>query len=451
MTRFADGVERRPDKAHLGYYRRAMVKHFAQQPKPMTFEARHIFNIDVDPQTEKRGDGRLRHDVFNNALKHVRMSSTPGWPFTDCPLNKDVNLLDLYEHVDRTLRLWVHCPIRPEEDMPGFSYLDPLVKFKYFHGGFTFPASLFVKGEPTDINKRARLIHGVSLVMNVIARIIFGDHLSEITSSWDTASHKVGFDFNSPQGLERFTRHYDEIISRLIPGYEFIFDDIQGWEWMDRDWMEEIWHQTHMDAAEATYFHRELQLSYMYAQFLMFVVDSDRVLHALPFWITPSGIPTTHKGNSDKRGALAEVDAKTFNLPFVTCVANGDDLGSFMEAFGGDSLVPEFHFWSSSLGFVHTDFFLADKYEARFCSQVFFRENVGDIFYRKPDSIAKLVYNLLSCEVLEDAVDILLNLARHEALPTILRLHAKVWQRKQERKLGLKKLLAQTVSHQLTL
>ncbi len=395
---------------------------FAQREAPKTFEEHQVFD----------SLGNLRLDVFNRAWTHINLKSTPGFPYFDCNTNREVDLLELYEDVNRTLRLWIEEPLYEDLD-----YLDPATRLKYFWSGHTHLAKVFIKGEPTPLSKVARNIYGASLIMNMISRILFGDYINSVKESWGVASHKVGIDFYSPAGLGKFTQFFDKLRHRKPGHCDIVSDDIQGWEYQGRSWMHIAWHKAYMDRAKATEFHRKLQTCYMMAELLTMILDSDGIIHSLPFFIVLSGKSTTHLQNSDERASLARVDsglsvhlleiASNINLWMqsdnsVTHSTNGDD------CFGIFPKGCKFEF-STGLGFVHTDVQTHTPLEVNFCSQIFFRNTVHEDFKRKPDGLAKLLYNMLAADSKDASVDVLLQFEHHEARAMVQGLALEAWEK----------------------
>jgi len=391
---------------------------FAQREAPRTFDYEDLFNL----------EGDLKLSVFNAAWTHINLKSTPGFPYFDVSTNREVDLLELYTDVNRTLKLWLNEPI--DEDL---DYLDPATRLKFFWSGHTHLAKVFIKGEPTHVSKIARNIYGASLIMNMISRIIFGDYISKVKESWGTASHKVGIDFYSDQGLVTFSKFYNVLVNRLKPNEEIYSDDIQGWEYQGRDWMHIEWHQSYMHRARATDFHYQIQTCYMMAELLTLVLDSDGIIHSLPNFIVLSGKSTTHLQNSDERAALAMVDSGV-NVKSVMLAERIDEWAhdSPSHSTNGDDcfgIFPsncKFEF-STRLGFVHTDVVTHSPFEVNFCSQVFFRTSIKEPFKRKPDGLAKLLYNILSAETRDGSVDGVMQFREHEARGMVEGLAAKAW------------------------
>jgi len=175
----------------------------------------------------------------------------------------------------------------------------------------------------------------------------------------------------------------------------------------------------------------------MMAELLTMILDSDGIIHSLPFFIVLSGKSTTHLQNSDERASLARVDsglsvhllemASNINLWMqsdnsVTHSTNGDD------CFGIFPKGCKFEF-STGLGFVHTDVQTHTPLEVNFCSQIFFRNTVHEDFKRKPDGLAKLLYNMLAADSKDASVDVLLQFEHHEARAMVQGLALEAWEK----------------------
>lgn len=388
------GEEKLPSAEGYSLYGLAMNKLFAETGAPPSFEDSDLFGT----------SGNLRPGVFTNAWRHVSATSSPGFPFKEAE-NSMVNIAELYLMVNDVMKLWL------SEEMPD-NAIDA------FRLGFTFPATVFVKSEPTKRTKIARLIYGTSLVMNVIGRILFGDYLNTIVGTWHTASHKVGLDFLSEPGLLKFGEFMSSIPYRVK--HILVADDIQGWEYQSRDWMHNQFHRSYQEASGAKGLYLRLLEQYRKAELLICFITSDGKLHVPSMYFCVSGRLMTHLQNSFERCALGLVDAYLAgNILFLDffhrtplCFANGDD-------FVGP--VPFSGTFSESLGFVHTDALAVSDQALTFCSQIFWLDEDGH-WHRKPDGLAKLLYGLFSATPAA-ALDILGYMTTHEAFGSVCRLY----------------------------
>jgi hypothetical protein len=364
-------------------YEAALNSIFFESPPPQTFTQEMLFE-----------GGELRKMVFLAAYTHIKMDSTPGFPYHyDYSTNEEVPLKQLYDDVNLLFKTWMN--------------VNPTGKTaeQLFELGFAYPACIFVKGEPTKAEKVARLVFGLSLVMNVAARIIFGDYLNELSSSWETSTHKVGMDMETEEGKAKLMNAYAKLRGQVDLYYHdrVVSDDIQGWEYQYRRFMMELWHKCYLRRAGATPFHRFIQMQYMTAEIMQLLLDSSGYIHKTPFYIMYSGKPTTHAENSQNRGALARMDSNTIYQLEPTAMTNGDDCTTISNGL--------FNF-SESLGFVHTDKIELEEDELYFCSQFFKQTETGEI-KRVPDGLSKSYYNAVCQPGYESRCGLAMHYAEH--------------------------------------
>lgn len=350
---------------------------FDEVEAPNTFTESQVFD----------SDDQLRWDVFVNARSHLKDDSSPGFPFPECQTNDEVDDYELYDAVNQTLLRWRDYDwVLPSQssDETRDDYF-----YRLFILGLVPPSRMFVKGEPTKKGKVARLIFGVSIIMNVVGRILFADFLNYIKTTWDNATHKVGLDFQTEEGLLRLTHYFTAMLTRCQQeGRVLVSDDIQGWEYQGRRWMHYCFHGIYLRRCEATPFHRKMQTMYAAVEAHTMVMDSDFYLHVLPFFIIQSGRILTHLQNSFERYALACMDFECYGRAGGS--TNGDDcLASAPIGFDVTTVA------SSRIGFVHTDVSLQTSI-LNFCSQIFYRSSAGSPFTRFPDGLAKMFYNYLA-------------------------------------------------------
>lgn len=414
-TRFdANGEEKQPTLDFLERFDQSMEKLFNQGHQPYRIEYWDVFR-----------DGRLRVDVFERCWQQIDKQSTPGYPFLGYSKNADLNPLDVYNLMDSTLRLWILDPI----DCDLSEVLDPELRIHYYSTGHLFPAKIFIKGEATDISKIARPIHGLSVIINGIARILYGDYLNKCKDTWFVEAHKVGMDFNTHEGLTKLTYFYDNLLSmkrelEAITGRKLKIecDDVQSWEFQVRAFMVLTWHKHYKKRANASPFQQFLISCYVYHELLQLAIDSDGYVHSYPFFVRMSGVVLTHKENSDERSALFKADQHLHWADYPTDMDNGDDCDGIKFHEGIEE--------STTFGFVHTDRKECDEFTFYFSSQEFYRETtqvdgVSTVFKRRPDGVHKLLYNLLAADGLTAALDIMQNVSNHsmrEVFDQILRI-----------------------------
>jgi len=399
-----------------------------------------LFSEREPPRTFMQSDlidsnGDLRRSVFDNAVSHLDPKSSPGYPFTHLEKNEEVDPLELYQFVNETLKTWDKVEPFNLVRLSAFNYADRVALCELaMLCGFSWPTSLFIKGEPTKEEKVARLIYAVSIVMNIIGRILFGDYLGHVKTTWTHATHKVGMDFSTQNGINHTCAYYQSMTTNTHEDGRdsVVADDIQGWEYQERASMHFTWHRCYLRAAKATSFHRRMQLCYAVAEHLSLMMDSDGYFHCKPFHTMDSGKITTHLQNSDERAALALMDY-CMSRPGLTPGMSPAQMmstsmgyllppqGAMVMTNGDDCVtvkgpgVPH----SSTLGFVHTDIVECTPALFYFSSQKFYLDGVE--WKRVPDSLAKSVFNILVCGDLSSLFDILAYIQGHEGFGAVVR------------------------------
>jgi hypothetical protein len=452
LTRFHDINmlnEKRASPHEQFLFKVAMRKVFTQCPNPKTFEETDVLTP----------EGKLKPELFMKAMAHIKSSSSPGYPFLYYNKNSDVNELEVYEECNKLIDIWLNSPLIHHHTAVGVQQM----KVDAFLSGYSLPAKIFVKGEPTKISKIARLVFGVALPMNVLGRIICGDYVDELHKHWADAAHKIGIDFNTESGLRKFRKFLTVLEDNKEIGEDLVSDDIQGWEYQVRMFMSITFHEAYLSAAKATPFHIRLQKAYMMSELLSMVIDSDGYIHNLPFYIMFSGKFLTHLENSYIRSSLADLDAEHVKINLTSndlnklntslCVINdvsGDKSKELLlevmkyvttnfkikNMVNGDDCclltkVPVEKFFSTRIGFVHTDVKVQNFKEVDFCSQKFitfhypFIRKIGEEnktlimtgTKRVPEGVAKCFYNAIAANDEYAAMDSIANLVTHEAYP----------------------------------
>lgn len=381
--------------SNVRQYIKAMRGLFDQRPAPRII----VYNDVFDGESFNR-------ETFERAFTHINLDSSPGYPFVYLWQNNgEVDKEFLFQTVFEVLKKWFFYG--PE----GINNMTPE---DLFLRGLAFPAMLFVKGEPTKVSKVARLICGMSLVMNLISCILMGDYLSQLPNTWHCASHKVGLDFNTQDGLKKlFTYLYRIFDYAEQIDLDVVSDDVQGWEWMVRGWMRRAWHSVYfakalgtgpvnlfgsvleqliryygwsLESAQKVMFHAELQLCFALVVEKMLIVDSDGYIHKMPISMMHSGEKTTHIENSDERAALAIVALDIAETEYDRDLAstNGDDC----IAISDDASVSFYNLY----GFNVTDRVVQTRERVGFCSQIMELKSDGEI-RRYPDGMSKSLFN----------------------------------------------------------
>lgn len=423
-TRFdsSSRKEKMPTQHQYNLYEKALDAIFHRQGVPQLPNIQHIFDK-VNITQGNKPYYVLRRSVFERVLSECKPNGMPGYPFVYlesrvCDLHPD----QLYNTLNDLLNKWIEYDFTEALALP-----EPARTLTMFRDGVLFPATAFVKSEPTKMDKIARNIFGVSVIMNMVSRILFGDFIARLTSSWGEVEHKIGIDFYTREGLERITNFHVKLFQNAANwNRDIVSDDVQGWEYMDREWMHDLWHNMYLkhacelvvdpdNGSRWIVGDHDPRVAKLYHAFricdkLAPIMFSDGTFTVKPFYICLSGRYLTHAQNSNSRAALGmmaavgEVDFSDHLFADVICETNGDDF----VGFEGD---PDVY---GSLGFVLTDRVKQTIDNVNFCSQRFVRDATGRTL-RMPDGLAKLFVNAVHAQERSDYYDCIMNMVSHPA------------------------------------
>lgn len=400
------GHEKQPTASQKKVFNDKMYELFEEMPATHDFSARHFLD----------DDGNLKMDIFEMMWRDVNKDSSPGFGFAE-ETNREVGMTKAYEFFNEFLKRWLstdHASLVSK--LSALSTREEKAQY-LFDAGLAPPATCFVKGESTKEEKIARLIYGVSLLMNLMGVLIFQSFLAKLVDNWDTHPHKVGLDFTSQDGLQKITKFFDKMFDHIKPlgkRYHVVSDDIQGWEYQVRSWMSATFHASYrdyLDTKEGTFL-TDLSLLYDTISQYTLIIDSDCFVHCTPFYIRLSGEKTTHSQNCFERISLSAIDTTTAKANYST--ANGDD-NIYSKLRSTE------HYPSENIGFVHTDTVEQTRLNINFCSQRFYRDSRRDVFKRAPDGVAKMFYNYLATDEPEAhaGIETHLNFVQKSAFSTV--------------------------------
>lgn len=331
--------------------------------------------------TDELFDGMvLKRSIFESVLELVDPTSSPGYPFI---------------HLSSTNKGFKQPGYNKEFLYATVVVLAYYVWFGDFDGldpeGFIirclYPANVFVKREPTSISKIARLIYGTPLNFGIIMRIIFGDFLDDSILTYPYASHKVGMDMYTEEGVSVLVRSYKRMRASC-PLTHNISSDVQGWEYSENIHMHRSWFNAYYAASTSgrtvpvphdVFFTNALCniCSILSNPFISF---DDGVLFHSDEYLVLSGVLLTHRKNSDTRAGLSRM---VTGYPSMT---NGDDCTeNIPSSWTADDLIHKYH----QLGFKITDVEFNSETQFSFSSQIF---SVSS-FKRVPLSLTKSIVN----------------------------------------------------------
>lgn len=254
--------------------------------------------------------------------------------------------------------------------------------------GYTDCVLVGPKGEPRKIGKKPRLVSQVSLVSNLIARLIFGDALMDEQAS-DNPYIAVGLDLVTPEKREELFTKF-AAASKEEP---LNSNDIQGWEYAVRarerwaDFCRWCWQ---MELVDDQFDPLEGKEKHFYALLGYFVTVIYRVVQlpcgaivVPPYGQMSSGELTTFSSNSFMRSWLANrASEEVHGIPVNFTNSAGDDNLSSGKKVGAA--------WFAANGFILTDQASQDATTGfSFCSTTF---KEGETY---GDNIEKAQYNII--------------------------------------------------------
>jgi hypothetical protein len=159
--------------------------------------------------------------------RQVVRSSKPGIPYhsdyTDNGVFVDQGLETLTKLVLDRLKLLCHMPAG-------------LTATQIVAGGYADPVRVFVKNEPHSQKKvkqgRWRLIFAVSLVDQVIERIMCSAQNNAEIDGWKRCPSAPGLSLQSDENLKDLHDH----VVRLAGGKPLAEADVTGWDWSVKEW-----------------------------------------------------------------------------------------------------------------------------------------------------------------------------------------------------------------------
>lgn len=170
----------------------------------------------------------LKPAVFMSAYGKVDKTKTPGSPMVYlAPLNSQLDgwIAEIYSSVDFRLRAMEEIGNQIWHDLTFES--DQVhhinASCELVERGISDPVLVGFKGEPRKKGKTPRLVAQVSVVMNILARIVLGNHLIEEQTHTDIPT-ATQLDLTTPEETEKLRQAF------LAVGV-LRSSDVQGWEY----------------------------------------------------------------------------------------------------------------------------------------------------------------------------------------------------------------------------
>lgn len=257
--------------------------------------------------------------------------------------------------------------------------------------GLADPVRTFVKNEPHSAAKlaegRTRLIFSISMVDEIIERLLCSDQNMAEIAQWDTIPSKPGMGLGTD---EQAATLFADVERQCAPGEQFLSTDVSGWDWSVQGWMfavdlgrrKFLWERGLPRALRGqTRWYSALSGRYRCLMNSVVVLSSGEAFAQATPGIMKSGSYLTSSTNSFTRVALADLAGARW------AVAMGDDC---LEALTEDT---ETRY--AEYGFRLTDAAVCTLETGfEFCSHRFERSPLGVI--ARPLNVAKGLFRFLS-------------------------------------------------------
>jgi hypothetical protein len=328
------------------------------------------------------GDGGLRQKIERKIVK----DSTPGYPYAVLASNNGL-VLERYGNLiwdivcDRLNRM-----VRYRGD-----YYD-LTPVELIRAGLCDPVKVFVKDEPHNRKKlkegRVRLISSVSLVDQIIERMLHGLQNEWEIENWTTCPSKPGMGLHD-DGMKVLSANIEEMLA--LSGRNMC-TDISGWDWSVPEWLLHDDMECRIKLAKAendSLFAHLCRMNAMVVSRSCYVDPDGFAWTQQVYGIQNSGRYCTSSSNSRMRVLLTYHCRMGSGLPALFkgkagIISMGDD--------SDEVSMPEILEWFERYGFVVKAVKYNETVEgSEFCSQVFLNNG-----FAYPEAPAKTVFRFLS-------------------------------------------------------
>lgn len=215
----------------------------------VTFLKGHYPRLSEDFSTFFEESGDLKQSVFTQAFAKVDPKKTPGSPM--CFLAQTNDQLrhyydGMYEIVNKRLKKFEELgkEIIKHDAISICDHVKTAVAL--VGNGFSDPVLLGVKGEPRPVEngipKRPRLVSQVSVLQNLLARIILGNHLITEQSYTDLPT-ATALDLTTPEETARLFNLFKaqselhKVMTNDVQGFEYSVNEHDAWA----GWFKESW------------------------------------------------------------------------------------------------------------------------------------------------------------------------------------------------------------------
>jgi hypothetical protein len=155
------------------------------------------------------------------------MDSSPGYPLSDLA-NTNAELVS--KHGDLLFNL-VLDRINKLCELEEYNQSDLR---DYILNGYTDPIRIFIKVEPHKRKKillrRYRIISSVSVIDQVVDRVLFGDQCNSETFNWPKTPSKSGTGLSTDEQQRMLYVVLKKLCDKLVTS------DVSGWDWNFKEW-----------------------------------------------------------------------------------------------------------------------------------------------------------------------------------------------------------------------
>jgi len=363
----------RVDRPDVTASREALQSHYPHTVIPAVFDKPYIRG---ETQFEKGSIG------MGDVSQSISRKSSPGFPL--CILfDTNGKLFDVrYDAVERAV-------VERLNLLKDFDTTQNLLGQELVVRGLCDPCKLFVKQEPHKLEKlqegRVRLIASVSIIDNMIARLLFGPQNDTEIENWQDCPSKPGMGLHD-EGLEQLD---NEVRSKMNSSL-LAEADISGWDFSMQSWDfdEDLERRAHLNGGHNSLWYKVAKSHFYCMQRKLFVLSDGTLLEQQQPGIMPSGWYLTSSTNSFVRNLNSYYVQYSWHEHDMWCIAMGDD--------SVEKYVPNAQEAYLALGKRCKMYNIIER-DFEFCSTRFPLVGLG-----QPVNIDKLLVNFLSLGSLND-------------------------------------------------
>lgn len=260
--------------------------------------------------------------------------------------------------------------------------------------GLLDPVKLFIKNDPHKLKKieehKERLICSVSLIDNLIARLLFGPQNKAEIDAWETTPSKPGMGLHD-EGIAIIL----ETVKSALDSFGLFSTDVSGWDWSftETDFHWDLERRIMLADGDNPVWEKLARSHFHVMARKVFLLSDGRMFEQLHPGVMPSGWYNTSSTNSACRVMLAWYVQIVQEIQHLWAIAMGDDC---IER-GGPRTEEIYRQLNRPLKVMDS---ICPKGVFEFCSHSF-------NFVRRnaiPANIGKLLYNLFRKPVTEDRI-----------------------------------------------